>query len=67
MSDSSIGQNLDFYSVLVLGILGMAFAIYWNYKHPHVTVKYDCSISEISPDYPIPVKEACRKLRAQNN
>jgi len=27
----------------------------------HVTVKYDCSIAEISPDYPVEVKEACRK------
>lgn len=25
---------------------------------------YNCSISEISPDYPLQVKEACRKLRA---
>jgi hypothetical protein len=28
---------------------------------------YDCSISEISPDYPIEVKEACRKIRAQQS
>lgn len=28
-------------------------------------VKYDCSLSEISPDYPIAVKEACRKMRAE--
>ncbi len=27
---------------------------------------YDCSISEISPDYPIEVKSECRKLRAEN-
>jgi hypothetical protein len=25
---------------------------------------YNCSISEISPDYPLQVKEECRKLRA---
>jgi hypothetical protein len=24
---------------------------------------YDCAISEISPDYPIEVKEQCRKMR----
>jgi hypothetical protein len=29
-------------------------------------IRYDCSISEISPDYPIEVKEQCRKLRAEN-
>ena len=66
MQDTSIRKNLDFYSLLVLGIAGIIFGIYWNYTHPHVVVKYDCSIAEISPDYPIPVKEACRKLRAEN-
>ena len=66
MQDSTVRQNLDFYSVLLLGILLVVFAVYYNYTHPHVVVKYDCSISEISPDYPIPVKEACRKLRAEN-
>lgn len=27
---------------------------------------YDCTLSEISPDYPLEVKEECRKLRAKN-
>lgn len=67
MSDFNLRQNLDFYSILILGFLGLFFAIYWNYTHPHMTVKYDCSIAEISPDYPLAVKEGCRKLRAQNN
>jgi hypothetical protein len=66
MQSANIRENLDFYSVLLLGVLGVVFALYWNYTHPHMTVRYDCSISEISPDYPIPVKEACRKLRAEN-
>jgi len=66
MQNSTFRQNLDFFTVMLLGIVVVAFAIYWNYTHPHVVVKYDCSISEISPDYPIPVKEACRKLRAEN-
>ncbi len=29
----------------------------------HGTRVYDCRYSEISPDYPIEVKEECRKLR----
>lgn len=66
MQNTFIRQNLDFYSALILGIAGLVFAIYWNYTHPHVVVKYDCSISEINPDYPIAVKEACRNLRAEN-
>jgi hypothetical protein len=28
---------------------------------------YNCSLAEISPDFPLEVKEACRKLRAENN
>lgn len=65
MQDINKRQNLDFYSVLVLGVIGFIFAIYWNYTHPHLVVKYDCSIAEISPDYPIAVREGCRKLRAE--
>ena len=67
MQNTSFRENLDFYGVLLLGVVGLVFAIYWNYTHPHMTVKYDCSISEISPDYPIAVKEGCRKLRADNS
>jgi len=67
MSDSSIRQNLDFILVIIAGVCTLAFGLYMALKYPHVTVRYDCSISEISPDYPVQVKEACRKLRAQNN
>lgn len=27
---------------------------------------YDCSLSEISPDYPVEVRNECRKIRAEN-
>jgi hypothetical protein len=60
-------SNLDFITVIILGVAMMGFFIYWNITHPHMVVKYDCSISEISPDYPIAVKEGCRKLRAENS
>jgi hypothetical protein len=66
MQNTTFRQNLDFILVIVLGACSMAFFIYWNLEHPRIVVKYDCSISEISPDYPIPVKEGCRKLRAEN-
>jgi len=67
MQNTNFRENLDFFGVLVLGVIGLIFAIYWNYTHPRIVVKYDCSIAEISPDYPIAVKEGCRKLRAENN
>lgn len=27
----------------------------------HVLVKYDCRLAEISPDFPVAVKQACRE------
>ena len=58
-------QNLDGIILLILGACSVVFAIWWNLAQPHITVKYDCGIAEISPDYPIQVKEACRKLSAK--
>jgi hypothetical protein len=67
MQNTNFRENLDFGLIIILGVVGIVFAIYWNYSHPHMTVKYDCSIAEIHPDYPIAVKEGCRKFRAENN
>lgn len=65
MSDITKRDALEFYAVLAVGVVGIIVAIWFNLTHPHVVVKYDCSISEISPDYPIAVKEQCRQLRAK--
>ena len=46
---------------IVLSVLVLAF---WP-TAAHVTVVYNCSIAEISPDYPVAVKEACRKRISQ--
>lgn len=66
MQNTTFRQNLDFILVIILGACSMAFLIYWNLSNPHVVVRYDCSIAEFHPDYPIAVKEGCRKLRADN-
>ena len=66
MQNSSFRQNLDVVLALVISIGAFVFVIWWNIENPHMTVRYDCSIAEISPDYPIAVKEGCRKLRAEN-
>ena len=29
----------------------------------NTTIRYDCSIAEFHPDYPIEVKEECRKIK----
>jgi len=66
MQNSTIRQNLDFIFVILASLAFIGFVLYMAIHYPHVTVRYDCSISEISPDYPIQVKEACRQLRAGN-
>ena len=33
----------------------------------HGVKKYDCSLAEISPDYPVQVKDACRLIRAEKH
>jgi hypothetical protein len=44
--------------IIIFVVLALAF---WPTNSTYVTVKYDCRISEISPDYPVAVKEQCRK------
>jgi len=59
-------EDLNFAIILIIGGCAIALALYMAFKFPPTTVRYDCSISEISPDFPIEVREQCRKLRAQN-
>jgi hypothetical protein len=52
--------------LFLAGACVIAFALFISFapKKGDVVV-YNCSIAEISPDYPIEVKEKCRKLRAE--
>ena len=45
-------------------MLMLAAVIFGNNLMPKERF-YDCSLAEISPDYPVEVKNACRKLRSQ--
>ena len=49
----------------ILAICATMFII-MSYYPKHGVIRYDCSIAEISPDYPEDVKQECRKLRAKN-
>ena len=52
--------------LFVAGAIIIAFAFFITFMPKKGDViKYDCSISEISPDFPLEVKEQCRKLRAE--
>ena len=42
---------------IIFVVLVLAF---WPTTKGHV-ITYDCRIAEISPDFPVEVKEACRK------
>ena len=59
-------ENLEIFGVVLFGIICFVYLLWFNYTNPKLVVRYDCSIAEISPDYPIAVKEGCRKLRAEN-
>lgn len=47
-----------FVIILLSAYVAMNIVTYGKY--------YNCDISEISPDYPIKVKEQCRNLRKNN-
>jgi hypothetical protein len=53
-------QNITIALVALIAILILANAD-WNNR----TVIYDCSLAEISPDYPSEVKNECRRLRLE--
>jgi hypothetical protein len=52
-------------AVLIGAIL--LIAMYYQDKEERQVVRYDCRIAEISPDYPVAVREACRKIRMERN
>ena len=51
-------------SVVVIAVLIAIPIIFLSLPRKGDVIRYDCSISEISPDFPVEVKEQCRKLRA---
>ena len=52
-------------AVIVFMCLQGVFFVYTAEFLKGRTIKYDCSIAEISPDFPPQVREQCRQLRAQ--
>jgi len=50
-----------FVAVVLVGSIIFLFA-----TPPQKVKIYDCSIAEISPDFPVEVKNECRKIRAEN-
>jgi hypothetical protein len=57
-----LSDDTKFVLLLIAVILSMATMFF---PSAHSKVFYDCRISEISPDVPAKVKEACRKMYRQ--
>lgn len=51
--------------LMVLALLAIFMVMAYLDDERSRVKKYDCSIAEISPDYPVEVKQACRQLRAK--
>ena len=54
-------SNIDILIIIVLSIciIGVSLA----FIRRHGTIVYDCRMAEISPDFPIEVRNECRKLQ----
>lgn len=51
--------------VIAIGCMAFGFCLTYFTLPQHGVKVYDCSIAEISPDYPIDVKNECRKQRLE--
>ncbi len=51
--------------LIIAVILLVCIVILVNADWNNQTVVYDCSLAEISPDYPREVKNECRRLRIE--
>ena len=49
-------------AVLLAWFWAIVFWAVWVFAKPD-PVRYDCGISEISPDVPLKAKQQCRRLR----
>ena len=55
-------QNVIVGFSVILCLIVIVLHTVFTYEYSRVKI-YDCTISEISADYPIEVEEECRKLK----
>ena len=65
MSDATKENILALLVILAFICAQVIFFVYSAESLKGRTIKYDCSIAEISPDFPPIVREQCRELRAK--
>jgi hypothetical protein len=56
----------DIILIIVLVIIAVTILVSTNFG-AGTTVIYDCRIAEFHPDYPVEVKQECRKLIKDSN
>jgi hypothetical protein len=52
---------------IFIGLSVIVFLIVVLYNYTPTSKVYDCTLAEISPDYPIEVKQECRRLLKEYN
>jgi hypothetical protein len=62
MSDTSKRETIKVIVGFIIACLCLIATFIFMPRHG--TKVYDCSLAEISPDYPIEVKNECRRIRA---
>lgn len=59
-------SNTQIKDLVIFFLVVMTLPAVWYFAPKQHGVKvYDCSIAEISPDYPVEVKNECRKVRTE--
>lgn len=64
MQDSTLRETIKVVILAISVFIAFGIVFYIAPKRGDVVV-YNCSIAEISPDFPLEVKEKCRKLNAE--
>jgi hypothetical protein len=57
-------KDLWIFAPIAIGVILFGAMFLVLVKQDKRTVRYNCDLSEISPDFPKEVKEECRKLRS---
>jgi hypothetical protein len=65
MQDSTFRENIKISILAISVLIAFALVFYIAPKRGEVVV-IDCRLSEISPDFTIEMRQACRHARAEN-
>ena len=65
MSNTPKRENIEMI-IIVIGLLIAIPIVFLSLPRKGDIIRYDCTLAEISPDFPIEVKEQCRKLRSKD-